>query len=61
MLLQAYKSLKNRKSPTEDIETNSIVKTVYESFKNTFYEFVTFLCLYFYFIRNHDGIYTTKT
>ena len=29
---------------------------MYDSFKTTFYEFITFLCLYFYFIRNHDGI-----
>lgn len=54
LLLQLYKQLQARKHPAEDVETNTIVKTVYDSFKNTFYEFITFLCLYFYFIRNHE-------
>jgi hypothetical protein len=55
LFLQLYKLLKTRKNPAEDISTTPIVKTVYDAFKNTFYEFITFLCLYFYFIRNHDG------
>jgi hypothetical protein len=37
VLLQMYKALKTRKNPAEDIEANTIVKTVYDSFKNTFY------------------------
>lgn len=58
LFLQFYKYLKTRKNPTLDIESNAIVKTISESFRNSFYDFITFLCLYFYFIRNHDGNFT---
>ena len=37
VILQMYKAVKTRKNPAEDIEVNTIVKTVYDSFKNTFY------------------------
>ena len=37
VLLQLYKTAVTRKHPHDDVEANTIVKTVYESFKNTFY------------------------